>query len=483
MSSVIPNPELTSQDENESSFTDIQQRFIKEIVKQTNESRGKFAEELGRLIAKGIGLHLTEMMKEMRGANVLTTGDNHTPSQLQLGSVGDLTCDRYLSSSAGDLTFSSVVSEEPDTWEEILSYFQKYHLVDQDKTDSYDFVMDYRPKIERLIIKAHQLVGDKLEKNLYEKDIVNNANVDRLPKTHGIDGVTELLNWLRRFLYFKVKYFVPDHLLRSRLVEAVGKAQNEPLKELVAALVAKNRRDDHIGIDYLLLLKLVKQCVPEIVRDPLEGIKQRFKDVQSVNVTMATIVADVANLMVDDELTTNTGALWVGIWRVLYQNVPETMAQAVELLPQETKGLLEEVKYADASSTDVQVLRSFKARLDEFETKTNYIQVWNEFRKVIIRIASSRNLPDQKLVKKKTHQGKASGEDVKAKQICNVCGEEHHFKDCEKLKELNASKQLVFHHGQYHSADSTPLPLQRGEAVLIRYADKFPNARPSQNQS
>lgn len=133
--------------------------------------------------------------------------------------------------------------------------------------------------------------------------------------------------------------------------------------------------------------------------------------------------------------------------------------------------------------------------LETFEKQKNLIskengcrKLWDDFKKQFDIVAPLYPFTDSVgKTRRKTgskamahNSGRADGQTTKKAKpkFCNVCGKEHYWQHCTKLKELKKEKLIRFFDNVHHDKDGNELPVRDNEAVLIKYADKFPTAGP-----
>lgn len=372
-----------------------------------------------------------------------------------------------LSSNGGQSTVHLLLEINGDNGklEAIKNYMEKYRSADADKVEEFDFVKQPKPVLEKMLIEFQSELGKKLTKSEDDKKILNKySSPNSVPSYESVKGPQELLNWLHQLIYHKVKYYLPDHVIRPSIIAAFDRANIDALKVLAISATSGSLGDNTIPINYMPLIMLVKRFIPVISSDPLGRIKERLDQSEELNTTMLIIQSDVTNMMVKKELREDTGIIWVSIWRHLYKRVPLTMKAVVSKLSPDSKKVFKALKDADANKSDASLTKS----------NVSYVKLWREFSDALMEAGFEQTFKDSPAKKKsgttKSEDGPRKYEAKSKMKMCNVCGDGHHFLVCEKRKALKESKNLRYHDNLYYVGD-TPLPLAKDENLVAKYGE------------
>lgn len=399
-----------------------------------------------------------------------------------------------------EVSFTSTVDEaisEFRTMKDIATYFKRYQTEDVDKFETSEFVRKPNPINEKLLLRYHRLLDRKLNKSYDERETLKMAKVEGLPSSARVNSVRSLFHYLELLLWHKLKYYVPDQTLRSSLVSAVERvdqAHREALIQLVNKATEENLNSPTVGIKWKMVFDQVQRYVPVNSDDPLGRICQRLDDCIDLNVTMTIINADVQEFIASHQLSNNTGILWVRIWKELFRRVPNTMETALEGIDGEIQVIIKRTGNPAENTSDSTMEKVFEQQLERYNLKAgnhgSYLKFWEVFSEHLIDASTIITFTDDVKKMKKTDDtistttpstsqrlNDADGVKTLSPKFCNVCSKEHFWRTCPELKELKDNHLLNFHTGAYHDKYGNPLPLERGEAILVKYSDRFKDAR------
>lgn len=357
-----------------------------------------------------------------------------------------------------------------NTCQKINDYRKRF--VDNERIEDIPYIRRPDPNVERVFIAYYNELSTKLVRTHIDELAIKRYDALKFPSptSKDFDG---FFFWLRKLIWYKHTYLIPDYLLREEVIAVAQLVKNETLMDIVKAATKRKGSEQYKPIKYHRILEeWGKKSSEEQYVDIIGDINKVFKPNADPKSVMIIIQTEIDNYLENNEIGDLPASTWIRLFKTLFNKLGGVMDQIITYMSSRIKVQRydedAEIQEVWINGEDVRhYLTSIKANSHEhliaMEMSLTYVDIWDAI--------NTTYTTKMTLINSKHGEGKSQG---KQKSNCIVCGKiNHKTENC--FRALGAAKRgmIKIKDGRIFTVDGNELKVGDNEVMVKKYADLF----------
>ena len=358
--------------------------------------------------------------------------------------------------------------------EETCAYINdiRKRFTDADRANELPYIQNPSQEVERVLLANYTALTSKPNKTTNDELILNRFNVLRFPTLKEKDP-DSFYYWLKKLVWYKHTYFIPDYLIRDGLLN-VTHSLNEPgLTSVVRSSCKTIKGSLSLPIRYDLIFRTLEDY---IIDDEKQDIINIVNDVihlglnpKSIMITIRAEIDTFIRVKYSKELSPTT---WIQIFKMLFEDLEEIMDRIIDYIQPivrvtrpDQKGVSTIVEL-DGSEIKAH-LKSIKKDSQEqvlaMQMTVNHVEIWEA-----ISVTHALRAPLIHLVNKPKKSA------LPKTNPCLACGRSgHKLVKCYDVRRAVKDGLVSIQNGLVYSFSGEQLKVNKSEVMVKKYAKLF----------
>lgn len=345
-------------------------------------------------------------------------------------------------------------------------------FTDSQRVDELPYIQKPSPDVEKAFIENYVALSSKLDRTPNDERILKRYDALKFPTIKG-KGPDSFHYWMKRLVWYKHTYFIPDYLIRDTILEVAQSLTDPGLASVVRASCKKVKNAQSSPIRYDVIFNQWDRRIAEEVDDDIIGA---ISDVIRLGISPKSVLSTI-RVELDAYLGTNGITdlpllIWVRFFKMLFDDLEEVMDQIVRYM----KPVIKVIKPSENGKQPVVELDGIeiKAHLESIKqgsqkqilaTKmtVTYGEVWEAVSTTFAERSSHIHL-----------RNKQTKTDNRQKIRCSVCGKNSHdTTSCYVGQRAVTEGSVVLRNGTFFTAAGKELKVNDSETLVKKYLNLF----------
>lgn len=359
-------------------------------------------------------------------------------------------------------------------YEETCAYINdiRKKFTDADRANELPYIQYRSRQVEKVFIANYTALALKLNKSMADELMLEKFDESKFPTFKG-DDYDSFYYWLKRLVWYKHTYFIPDYLIRDTLLDATLSLNKPDLTMVVRSSCKLLKHFLSSPIRYDLIFSLLKVFIIDDknidIIDVISDVIHLGWDPKS---TMLTICAEMDVFIRTKESKELLLITWVQLFKMLFEELEEIMDQIIAYM----KPIVRVARPKEQEINTIVELDGFeiKAHL-ELIKKCSQEQVLAM--KMAVTFGEIWEAVSVTYTQRITHihlLDKPKKPALRSTKSCPACGKfGHKLVKCYSVRGAVRDGLVFIKNGHVYSSSGEQLKLNKSEVMVKKYANLF----------
>ncbi|WLF77752.1 hypothetical protein PVL30_005174 [Lodderomyces elongisporus] len=356
------------------------------------------------------------------------------------------------------------------TCQKINDYRKRF--IDNERIEDIPYIRRPDPNVEKVFIAHYNELSTKLIRTHQDELAIKRYDAQKFPSptSKDFDG---FFFWLRKLIWYKHTYFIPDYLLREEVIAVAQSVKNETLLDIVKAATKRKGNEQHKPIKYHRILEeWGKKASEEHYVDIIGEVNRVIKPNVDPKSVMIIVQTEIDNYLENNEIGDLPALTWIRLFKTLFNKLGGVMDQIITYMSSRIKVQRydddAEIKEIWINGEDVRhYLTSIKVNshdhLIAMEMNLSYVDIWDAI--------NTTYTAKMTLINSRQNESKSQN---KQKEPCLVCGRTNHKTEvCFRAQNAAKRGMIKIKDGRIYTVDDNELKVGENEFMVKKYPDLF----------